>query len=208
MYLITNTKLGRMYMRSLIERLSVYLIGLIIKSLGLSLIICSDLGTGAWEGLYVGLSHWSEYSVGRCLFVVGCFLVIFNAWLLKKIPNFYSFITIFILGYLIDFWLTVFQMIVIDGNAGIIVFWLGMLIASFGVSTYLKANFAPTPVDQLMLSISERFQLSMMTSKTIGEVVALSFALYLQGPVGLGTIIVTFLFGPLVEYFHKKNDLL
>jgi uncharacterized membrane protein YczE len=52
-----------------------------------------------------------------------------------------------------------------------------------------------------MYALHQRFGLSLMVSKTIGEVIALAFAIVLEGPVGLGTVIFTFLCGPLIQFF-------
>jgi uncharacterized membrane protein YczE len=67
---------------------------------------------------------------------------------------------------------------------------------------YLQTNFAANPIDQLMISLNERFQLSYMTAKTIGEVSALIFAFALQGPIGIGTIIITFFIGPIIQLIN------
>jgi uncharacterized protein len=46
-----------------------------------------------------------------------------------------------------------------------------------------------------------------MMAKTIGEIIALIPAILLQGPIGIGTIIITFTIGPFVQlcfpYFEK-----
>ncbi|UOK58492.1 hypothetical protein MGI18_04345 [Bacillus sp. OVS6] len=50
-----------------------------------------------------------------------------------------------------------------------------------------------------MLTLHQKFGLSLMAAKTIGEVGALVLALLFAGPIGLGTIIITFGIGPLIQ---------
>jgi uncharacterized membrane protein YczE len=82
-----------------------------------------------------------------------------------------------------------------------LIFWTGLLIASFGASIYLLSSFTPTPVDQLMFALTYRFDIPIMFTKTIGEVFALVFAFRMHGSIGIGTIIFTLLFGPLIQFF-------
>lgn len=43
-----------------------------------------------------------------------------------------------------------------------------------------------------------------MAAKTIGEVGALLLALLFAGPIGLGTIIITFAIGPLIQLCNPR----
>jgi uncharacterized membrane protein YczE len=67
---------------------------------------------------------------------------------------------------------------------------------------YLQTKFPANPIDQLMISLHDRFRLNFMVAKTIGEVSALILAFALQGPIGIGTIIITFLIGPIIQYIN------
>jgi uncharacterized membrane protein YczE len=188
-------------------RLFAYLAGLAVKSFGISLIIRSRLGTGAWDGFYVGMSNRFGLTVGSWLILFGISLIFFNSYLMRHRPHFAPLITIFILGFSIDFWLRVLRNLGLSPHAPvnqILIFWVGLLFTTIGISTYIQTKFAITPVDQLMYVLHQRFGLSLMVSKTVGEVFALLMAFTLEGPIGLGTIIFTFLCGPLIQFFIPK----
>lgn len=193
-------------MKSFIVRLISFVLGLSLISLGVSLTIKAELGTGAWDALNVGLSKTIGLTVGSWVFIVGIVLIILNAILLKTRPDFLAVITIFLAGVFIDGWL----LVVFDAyKAGglweqIIVFVVGVIILSFGIAVYLQANFPLIPIDKLMLAIQERLGVSMGTAKTIGELSALVVAFLFSGPIGLGTLIVTFTIGPLVQLFAPR----
>ncbi len=193
-----------------------FILGLFILSFGISLTILSRLGAGAWDALNVGLSNltrtaiagWTIFTVGHWVIVVGIILIFINAILLKKKPEFIAMITVFIIGYFIDFWL-----IIVFPNFypatfiwQLIVLLIGVVLMGFGIATYLQAKFAIIPIDRLMMAIQFRLKVSLMVGKTIAEVTALIFAFIFGGPIGIGTVIVTFSIGPLIQVFFPHLE--
>ncbi|WP_226038230.1 YczE/YyaS/YitT family protein [Aquibacillus saliphilus] len=189
-----------------LPRALMYIIGLIILSLGVTLTIKSDMGIGAWDALNVGLST-IMFTVGTWVILVGIILIIINSILLKHKPDLYALITIFVVGFGVDFWLIVFKNFN-PQNFGlkILIFSLGMFLLALGISVYLQAKFAPVPIDNLMIAIHTRFGVRMSVAKTIGELIALTFALIFKGPIGIGTILVTFLIGPIIHVLHPRIE--
>ncbi len=193
-------------MKSFIVRLISFILGLSLISFGVSLTIKAELGTGAWDALNVGLSKTIGLTVGSWVFIVGIVLIVLNAILMKSRPDFLAVITIFLAGLFIDGWL----LVVLDTFQAnglweqIVVFVVGVIVLSFGIAVYLQANFPLIPIDKLMLAIQERLGVSMGTAKTIGELSALVAAFIFSGPIGLGTLIVTFTIGPLVQLFAPR----
>ncbi|WP_261131220.1 YitT family protein [Bacillus sp. Marseille-Q3570] len=190
-------------MKSFIIRLISFVLGLSLISLGVSLTIKAELGTGAWDALNVGLSKTIGLTVGSWVFIVGVVLIILNAILLRARPDVLAVITIFLAGVFIDSWLlVVFDQFNTSGLVQqIIIFAVGMVIIAFGISVYLQAKFPLIPIDKLMLAIQKRLGVSMGVAKTIGELSALVVAFLFSGPIGFGTLIVTFTIGPLVQLF-------
>ncbi len=189
---------------SMITRRTIFFcIGLFILALGISLMIIADIGAAAWDALNVGLSEKIGLTVGNWVIIVGIFLMFVNALLLRARPEFLSIGTIILIGFFIDFWL----LIVLDewNLEGWIVKSLvllaGLVIAGLGISIYLQAKFPLSPIDNLMLAISKRFKLKVGISKTIGEATGLIFALLFGGPIGIGTLVVTFGLGPIIQIF-------
>ncbi|MRG87245.1 YczE/YyaS/YitT family protein [Salinibacillus xinjiangensis] len=182
-----------------------YIIGLLIVTLGISLTIKSDMGVGAWDALHVGLSKLL-FTVGTWVIITGTMLIIINAILLKRKPDVYAFITIFIMGPAIDLWLWLLNIEPYNLMMKFVIFTIGLLVLSTGVSIYLQAKFAPAPIDNLMIAIHTRFHVKLSVAKTIGEVIALIFALIFKGPIGIGTILVTFLVGPIIQVIYPRVE--
>lgn len=187
----------------LLRRIIFFVTGLFIISIGVSLTIKANIGTGAWDALNVGLYNKFGLTVGTWVIIVGAIVILVNAALLKRIPDFLAIITIMIIGLFIDFFL-IFVLKGWELNSffiEFIVFLLGLLILSLGIAMYLQAKFPLSPLDNLMLAIRERFHVSVGLAKTIGELTGLVLAFIFNGPIGIGTILVTLLIGPFIQLF-------
>lgn len=182
-----------------------YIVGLAFLSFGISAMILSNLGAGPWDAMYVGLAENLGLTVGRWVLIMGILIILVNSFLLKKIPDFLAIITIFLIGSFIDFWLLVVFLDFVPANMGIriIMLFSGILIIAVGIAFYLQSNFARNPVDNLMMAIQLRTGKSLAFTKTMIEVSVLIIAFIIGGPIGIGTIIVTLVIGPLIQLFYK-----
>jgi uncharacterized membrane protein YczE len=182
-----------------------YIIGLVFLSLGVSLMILSNLGAGPWDAMYVGLSNNIGFTVGSWVFIVGSLLIIINGVLLRKIPDFLAVITIILIGSFIDFWLFVAFPNFFKDDLWVRIFMLtsGILVIAIGIPFYLQSNIARNPVDNFMMVIKERTGKSLAFTKTIIELAILVIAFLIGGPIGIGTIIVTIVIGPLIQLFYS-----
>jgi uncharacterized protein len=194
---------------ALFYRFIFFITGLFIMTFGVCLTIKADLGVGAWDALNVALTEMVGLTIGTWVMIDGAVLIFVNALLLKRRPEFLSLLTIIIIGSLVDFWiLIVFKSWVVSGFIiQLVTLVLGLFIIGVGAAIYLQAKFPASPIDSFMLAIKERFRVNLMAAKTIGELTALVPALFLRGPIGFGTIIITFLIGPFIQicfpYFEK-----
>ncbi|MFE8701473.1 YitT family protein [Cytobacillus sp. FJAT-54145] len=187
----------------LIYKILFFIVGLLILTNGVALTIKADLGAGSWDALNVGLSNTIGFTVGTWVIIVGLILIFVNGYLLKKRPDFLAIITITLVGFLIDFWLLIVYRNLEAEVFGyqLVLLLVGMLMIGIGISIYLQPKFPLIPIDNLMLAIQFRLKVNLMVAKTIGEAIALTLAFIVKGPIGLGTIIVTFLIGPIIQFF-------
>lgn len=190
----------------LLYRILFFLIGLLFLSFGISLSIVSGLGSGAWDALNVGLSESIGFTPGTWVVIVGIFLIILNAFLLKARPDIGAIVTLFLTGIFIDFWLLqIFDELILNDFINKILLLLsGLLSMGIGISVYIQAKLPLSPIDNLMMAIRKRFGFSFMMAKTIGEISALVLAFIFNGPIGVGTLLVTFAVGPLIQIFSPR----
>jgi uncharacterized membrane protein YczE len=185
----------------IIIRILFYLIGLLFLTLGISLAIKAGLGASAWDALAVGESKTFGLSVGNWIIINSSILLFVNAFLQKKRPDWLAAITFILIGRFLDFWLTVESEHLFDSNMVTRYFQLVLAILSMtlGIAIYLQAKFPLSPIDDLMISLNKRFGVSLGVAKTIGEVFALALAFLLKGPIGIGTVLITFSIGPILQ---------
>lgn len=185
----------------IIIRILFYLIGLLFLTLGISLAIKANLGASAWDALAVGESKTFGLSVGNWIIINSSVLLFVNAFLQKKRPDWLAAITFILIGRFLDFWLTVESEHLFDSNmvTRYIQLVLAILSMTIGIAIYLQAKFPLSPIDDLMISLNKRFGVSLGVAKTIGEVFALVLAFLLKGPIGIGTVLITFSIGPILQ---------
>jgi uncharacterized membrane protein YczE len=180
-----------------------FIIGLFVMTFGVCLTIKANIGAGAWDALNVAFTEKIGLSIGKWVMIDGAFLVLVNSLLVKGRPDFLSLVTIVIIGSMVDFWMfSIFETWEAEQFiAKLATLLLGIIIISFGAAAYLQARFPQSPIDNFMLAIKERFHVNLMMAKTIGEITALIPAFLLKGPIGIGTIIITFSIGPFIQLF-------
>ncbi|CAM3832889.1 YczE/YyaS/YitT family protein [Alkalicoccus chagannorensis] len=182
-----------------------YLTGLVALSFGISLIITADLGAGPWDAFFVGLTQQFGLTVGSWTFLIGFLLILINGALLRKLPDFSALITMFLIGIFIDTWL----LIVLAGFSPdmlllrVLIMSSGILICAAGIASYLQSSFARNPIDQAMIVFHTLTGKSLAFSKTFLEVTMLFAALALSGPIGVGTLLIAFGIGPLIQLLHR-----
>lgn len=175
--------------------------GMIILSLGVSMIIRSNVGTSSWDVLFVGLSDLIHITVGTSVFLVQVVIMFLNSILQKKRPDFLSLATVFVNGLCIDLFLNIILKDYVPSSIWqqYTIFATGLILLAFGVSLYLQAKFPSTPVDTLMLVIHSKLGLSYGLSRLTGESGALIIGLLIGGPVGWGTLLIAILFAPIIQ---------
>ncbi|WP_409273659.1 YczE/YyaS/YitT family protein [Neobacillus sp. SCS-31] len=193
---------------SLVYRFLFFLIGLMILTIGICMTIVADFGAGAWDALNVALTETFGLSIGRWVMIVGAILIVVNAFLHKSRPEFLAIGIIFAIGSLIDLWMSLFfkgwEPSGLYGQLSM--FLAGIVVIGIGAAIYLQPKFPLNPIDSLMMGIKKRLNVSIMTAKTIGELIALILALVFKGPIGLGTLIITFAIGPVIQLFFPPLE--
>ncbi|OEH92388.1 YczE/YyaS/YitT family protein [Bacillus solimangrovi] len=191
-------------------KVNFYTIGILILTLGIALTIQSQLGTSPFDALLVGLYRTVGLTVGSWEIIVGAIMVLGNALAERKRPEYLALLTSLITGIGIDFWLFVLRDFVHPDILVWKVVWftIGMIISAIGIATYLQANFAPIPMDRSMLVLRNKTGWSFAVSRTVVSVGLLIFAFIFNGPIGIGTLLIATLSGPLINMCIPYADIL
>ena len=189
------------------QKLQYYFIGVAVLSFGVANIILSHLGIGAWEAFNVGLTRSTHMSLTSAYMVSGFGLLLAAYLLTRRVPSILAFVTTTVIGATVNLWILAIPALVPKNilmiGGGWVSFLLGLVVTSSGVAVYLQAGAGRSPVDEFMMALHQRFSLSIGLSKTIDNLIGLFFASLLGGAIGWGTIIFTFLLGPLINPQYK-----
>lgn len=196
----------------MLKKTSFFFIGLVIACLGVGLIIKSGVGAGPWDAFFVGIVAKLGLTVGIWVMLIQAFYLVFNSILSKKRIQFESVITVLLWGVIIDFQMGVTLKNVQLTEAVWTMQWgaflAGIVLTGIGIGIYLTSKFPTMPYDGTMLIISERFHITLNVSRTILEGIGLAFAWIVGGPIGLGTVIMMLMIGPLIQICTRYSTLI
>ena len=181
-------------------RLLVFAGGLYLLAFGVSVIIQANLGTATWDVLHIGLSENFGFSIGRWVQIVGVVMVVLTSLLEKTRIQIGSVLNIVFVGFFLNQILAADFIPVPDTlTVRIIMLLVGVTIMGVGSGMYVSSKIGAGPRDGMTLYIAKRFSLSVGTSRTILESLALTSGWLLGGPVAIGTFVTVPLIGPIMQ---------
>lgn len=177
--------------------------GLLILTLGISLTIRAGLGASPFDALLVGLSQSVGLTVGSWEVLIAILLCLCNALLSRQRPEILGLATAFVTGVGIDAWLFIMNRL-FDPElllSKLVCFGIGLVVIGLGTAVYLHARFAPSPLDRLTLLMRTLTGLNLFYTRTILYVIFLIAAFLFRGPIGLGTLLTVGLGGLILNHF-------
>lgn len=180
-----------------------YIIGLIILTLGIAFSIQSFLGTSPFDALSVGLYRTFGLSIGSWEIVIGVTLIVCNAIVERKRPEYFALLTSIITGIGIDTWLFLLSDWLVPQTwlGQYICLFLGVVLTALGIATYLQSQFAPNPLDRSMLVISNLTGWSVSYARAFINIVLVIIAFFFDGAIGIGTLVNALISGMVINFF-------
>ncbi|MBC3515012.1 hypothetical protein H8K20_01220 [Neobittarella massiliensis] len=181
------------------KRVAFYLLGLLLTCLGVAVILQTDWGLDAWNGVFAGLAACTPLSLGGWSMIVqGSFWVI--AALLCRRAQWLCVIPIALKGLFLDLSKAAVARWAIPPGfwPGCTCFLLGYLLVALGTGIYVSTGFAKMPIDGLMLALAERFCWRVQRARLAIELCGFAVLLFVQGPFGGGTVLITLTIGQVV----------
>lgn len=177
-----------------------YLLGLIIMSLGITMVIKgNDLGVIAWDVLHIALYQTIGLSIGSWTIITGLVIVTFTSLMYKSFPKIGTWVNLLLIGSFVDF----FYWILPNTETfafQLIYFLMGIFVSSFGTGMYISPNLGSGPRDGLMMWIVEKFGGSIKVARMSIELTVALIGWLLGGPLGIGTIIIAIFSGYIVQF--------
>lgn len=186
--------------RELIWRWLFFISGILLMSLGISMTIKGQrFGISPWDVFHVGLYKNLGLSIGTWAVLTGIIIVLATMIGTKRLPQLGTWLNILVIGSFID----VFNWLIPDISnftGQLIIFIGGVLVIAVGIGVYVSPNVGAGPRDSLMLLIIKKTGWSIRTVRTGIEVIVAIAGWLLGGPIGIGTVALALLTGPLIQY--------
>lgn len=177
-----------------------YLTGLICTCFGVAIVLKTNLGLDAWNGVFAGLEKITPLSIGGwSILIQGSFWIIASI-LNRKMDWLCGFPMIF-KGIFLDFAkATVSRIHVPHGIfAEVILFIAGYALVAAGTGVYVATGYPKMPIDGLMTALADFFSWSMKKARLVIELCGFASLLLVCGPFGWGTVIITFTIGHVIS---------
>ncbi len=183
-----------------------FLTGILVLSLGITLTIKGQIfGVGSWDVLHIGLTKTFGLTIGTWSIIIGLAILAIDMIVTKKFPLPGTFIDMFLAGIFID----IFNYWLPDING----FWMqllayicGLVLLGWGCGMYMVANLGIGPRDSLMLLMVHKLGWSVTRARTTMEVTVAILGFLLGGPIGVGTALMAFGLGPIVQLALTYNE--
>lgn len=202
-----------------LKRYIVFLIGLFINSLGVSLITKANLGTSPISSIPYVLSLNFPFTLGQFTIAFSLLLILIQLIILRrnfKAEHLLQIPISILFGYFID--LTMVMLFFVNPKtylSSVVYLLIGCVILGFGVYTEVLANVAMLPGESFVRAVSSTWKTEFGSTKiafdvsltVIAAVLSLLFAHRLDG-VREGTIIAALLVGFIARLFGRRLSFL
>lgn len=187
-------------MRNKIIRWSFFFVGLAVLGLGIAMTIKGKtFGIGPWDVFHYGLFKQFGLTIGSWSILTGFIILSFTSLYTRSLPKVGAFLNMLLLGLFIDFFLYVLP----DPEtllAQAVVFIVGVVVLGYGIGLYVTSGLGAGPRDGIMLLIVEKTGCRIDWVRNGIEITVLLLGWMLGGPVGIGSIIIAFMLGKIIQF--------
>lgn len=182
-----------------------FLAGILVLSFGLALVIKGQaIGVGSWDVLHIGLAQTVGLTIGTWSIIIGFAILAVNGIITKSWPQLGTYLDMILSGIFLD----IFNYLLPDIEGlflQLLSYIVGLILLGFGCGMYMVANVGIGPRDTLMLLLVQRLGWSVNRARTTLEVGVAVLGFVLGGPIGVGTVLMAFGLGPVVQWALQVN---
>ena len=193
------------------RRVAMCIIGNIILGLGVALTKLTAFGNDPFNGMCMAVS--ARIGIPYAVYTPIFNLALFGLELLfgRKYIHIGTFVNWFLLCYAVSFFLWIgelFGVTVLSGMAlRLAVLVIGLIVISFGLALYQRADLGVAPYDAIPLMVCDRWPRVPFFWARIALVGLCTVVGWLAGGiVGIGTLLTALALGPVVDFFMRRLD--
>jgi uncharacterized membrane protein YczE len=193
------------------SKIILYAFGIFITGLGVNLLLRSTFGAGAWDAVNEHSSLILNISLGTASLITNITILLFIMIANKSFKYLITLIPIFSIAISMDVWdLIIFSNVVIDSTGlYILSYILGSLLLPLGLAFMISTHYPSMVYDELTFILMKIFKVKTFLYVRWGvEGFAILLGIVLGiiagvglGTIGIGSIMIAFIIGPLITFY-------
>ncbi len=174
-------------------------LGFFVCSLGVIIVIKSDLGFSPWDVLHQGISKVGGITIGQASILVGIGVITVDLFLGERIGS-GTILNILFIGSFMDLILFL-DLVPLSNNMviGVFMMFLGLFVFSVGCYLYISTGLGCGPRDALMVALTKKTKFSVRGVRNTIEISVLACGYLLGGYAGVGTVIAALFTGTFIQ---------
>lgn len=198
-------------MKDMIIRYLRLFLGLFLCAVGIVMTIEANLGYAPWDVFHQGIGNILGVQIGTANVITGVVIVAIEVVMGQR-PGIGTLANMSLIGVMMN--------IIMNNHfipnfsnlfARVFMIFIGMIIMGIGSYLYIGSGFGAGPRDGFMILLLKKTNKSVRFIRNSMEITALIVGYILGGPVGIGTVIMSFGLGPSIQlvfnmfYFDAKT---
>lgn len=189
--------------RNIILKIFRLVFGLFVFAAGVVCVLNAAIGVAPWDVLHQGVSNVTGITVGKANIYSGVIIIAIDIYLGQAV-GWGTISNMILIGTFIDLLMLNNLIPSFEGFMPSLIFLLiGIVIQGLGVFLYMGVGWGAGPRDGLMVVLTKRTGKSVRLIKSSIEVCAVVVGYLLGGNLGVGTVIMALLSGPVWQFLFK-----
>ena len=180
-----------------LRRLATLGLGLVLVATGVAMMIRGELGVAPYDVLTTGLAEATGLEIGLAAMLLPLLFTLLG-WALGRRPGPGTVLAVLLVGPILGLVLRALPEQELLA-ARIPLFAVGFVLIAAGITTVIVAEIGPGPAEIVMLAIHDK-GLPLAPTRTGIEVACVAVGWVLGGQIGVGTVIVAILVGPVLKH--------
>lgn len=181
--------------------------GNLLIGFGISLGVLANLGIDPGMTFFYGIAKLTGLSLGNATALFNILFLLPIIILDRRRIGIATIFNMLLMGYIVNFFSVTFFAGLAQDNIviNLLILMVGILIQTFGVALYTSADMGQAPLDGLpnvICLFSDKF--TYRSIRVVQDTLLVIIGVCCGIRVGIGTIILMFMVGPLIHFFTKK----
>lgn len=194
--------------KNTVAKVFIFLAGLTILALGINLMTtCASLGLSPWDSLFIALREKFGFTIGIWIFAVNVAMTAIVYYQDKNDVTLGTIAMIVLISVFVD-GIGYLAIDYLKQVPDVIAFVMGNLAIGAGIGLYVSTHLMIAPHESFMMMLTKRFNWSYRKADIIASIGAVFVSLSLSGPIFVGTIVLTFTTGFIIQFvmeFSRKH---